>query len=710
MTIPPSRTGLEKRILELLKASDHGPLHPKELARRLEIDSEDRPVFDEHLETMQRAGKIYQVKGGRYGLPEEMNLVVGTVSLTKAGDGFIRPDSDKEDSDVFVPSHQLESAMNRDRVAVRIESRPKRKSPVGRVIKILERSHATLVGTFHESSKYGYLVPMDRRVNRNLMIPNGDEGPAQDGDVVVARIVSYGDSKLSPVGEVETVLGKLDDPGVDILAVAHSYGLALDFPDDVLEAAGHAARTGMDDPGPNRTDRTDLLVVAIDPPDAKDHDDALSLQPLDAGNWEVGIHIADVGHFVPEGGTIDREAIERATSTYLVDRVVPMLPEQLSGDVCSLREGVDRFALSLFVELDGEGRVQGQRFEKTVVNCRHGLSYDQAQEVLDGKGSIGPEVDDALWLLDDLARKIRERRMERGALDLDLPEAKVVLDDEGEPQDILRKERMEAHRLVEDYMILANEAVARECERRELPVLYRVHEPPERERADELREFLQSLGHRLPPRKKLRPADIQTLLYAVKDKPDHHLVSTVVLRSLQRAHYDRRNSGHFGLASQAYLHFTSPIRRYPDLLTHREIARTLIHGDPPRKRDTDELQGVAEHTSAREQAATQAERDSVALKKVEFMERHLGEEFEGRISGVQAFGFFVTLDDFFVDGLVHVNSMDDDYYRFLEGSYVLVGDRKKRRFQLGDAVEVQVTRVDKEARQVDFTLVRTLPR
>ncbi len=699
---------LEKRVHAALAKSRRGPLKPMDLQRELDLPRSEAEALKETLARMEKAGKIYKVKGGRYGIPEEMDLVVGTMSLTKGGDGFVRPESGERDADVYVPNVNLATAMDGDRVTVRIESRPKNRSRVGRVIKILERSHTTVVGTLHEANRYHYVVALDRRVHRNIMVPHGDHMDAEDGDVVVIRYVSYGDSKLSPVGEVEAVLGKLDDPGVDILAVAHSYGLALEFPEEVMKAAQEAASTGMDDPGAHRVDRTDRVIFTIDPADAKDHDDALSIRPLDAGGWEVGVHIADVAHFVPEGGVIDQEALARGNSVYMVDRVIPMLPEQLSGDVCSLRSGVDRFALSVWVEMDAEANIHGHRFERTVINCTHSLSYEQAQQVLDGEGSVDPEVDDALWLLDDLARKIREKRMARGALDLDLPEARVILDAEGDPLDIQRQERLEAHRLVEDYMIMANELVARTCEARKLPVLYRIHEPPERERADELRDFIQSLGHHLPQRQKLQPKDVQTLLEAVKGRPDEHLVATVVLRSLKRAQYDRENLGHFGLASEAYLHYTSPIRRYPDLVVHREVIRTLVGGEPPRRRDPEDLQSVAEHASARERAASQAERDSVALKKVEFMERHLGDEFEGRVTGVQAFGFFVTLDDFFVDGLVHVNSLDDDYYRLREDSYALVGDRGGRKFQLGDRVEVRVTRVDKEARNVDFVLVKKL--
>ncbi|NJD20510.1 MAG: RNB domain-containing ribonuclease, partial [Gemmatimonadetes bacterium] len=333
----------------------------------------------------------------------------------------------------------------------------------------------------------------------------------------------------------------------------------------------------------------------------------------------------------------------------------------------------------------------------------------QVQEARDGARLLGHGLDETLRTLDDLARGLRRRREERGAVDLDLPESRGLLDGDGIPLDIQKVERLESHRLVEDWMIAANESVARACESRDLPALYRVHAPPVRERTEELREFLARLGLKLPGRKTLRPADLQHLLERVRGRPEEHLVATVTLRSLQRARYDPENLGHFGLASHAYLHFTSPIRRYPDLVVHREVVRTLILGGPRRERDPDELQGLAEQASDREQAAAEAERDSVALKKVEFMERHLGDVFDGRISGVTAFGFFVTLDAYFVDGLVHVNSLRDDFYRFTEGSYALVGDRGRRRYRLGDRVRVQVARVDKEARQVDFLLVRKLP-
>ncbi|MFQ5537894.1 MAG: ribonuclease R [Gemmatimonadota bacterium] len=701
------RARLEERILEALAGSRRGPLKPKDLARTLRIPEEEYRRFKRALSGMVRAGKVYRVKGNRYALPRSMDLIVGTLSITRSGDGFLRPEDGG--SDVFIPVAQLASAMDGDRVVVRIEHRPRDRSPVGRVIRILERAHGTVVGTLHQGRRHAYVVPLDRRVSRDLIIPPGDEGDAEDGDVVVARFISYGEGGRSPLGEVERVLGKLSDPGVDILAVAYSYGLVLDFPAKVLKAAEKAAKEGLDEVGEQRADRRDLLVFTIDPADAKDHDDALSVEVREGGRWEVGVHIADVSHYVPEGGAVDREARSRGTSVYLADRTIPMLPERLSGDVCSLRQDADRLAVSIFLELDAKGAVHRRRVQRTLIRSRSRLAYEEVQAVLDGEASVGEDVDRALRSLDDLARAVRARRMARGALDLDLPEARVILDEDGWPLDIQKIERLEAHRLVEDFMILANEAIAQESAARGLPVLYRVHERPAREKAEELAEFLSRLGHRIPRKKTLRPRDVQRLLEAVRGRPEEDLVTGVVLRAMKRARYDPENLGHFGLASRAYLHFTSPIRRYPDLVVHREVVRSLVHGEPPREVDPAEMKHLAEHLSEREQSADEAERDSVAMKKVEFMERHLGDTFDGRITGVTAFGFFVTLDAYFVDGLVHVNSLEDDFYHFREEDFALVGNRGRRRFRLGDRVRVQVGRVNKEDRQIDFLLVKKLP-
>ena len=696
----------EADILTVLRRSRHGPMRARDIARALDVPPSEYRRFRRALSALVAAGRVYRVKGHRYAVPDTLDVVVGTLDVTRAGDGFVRPD--RGGGDVFVRATDLGSAMHGDRVAVRIESRPRGRSPVGRVIKVVERVHRRIVGTFHRSRKVAFVAPLERRLGRNVVVPVGAEGRASDGDVVVVRIDTFGDGKLPPVGGVVRVLGPLSDPGVDVLAIAHTYDLPMEFPDDVLDSAATVAeRSPCADTG--HVDRTDLLVFTIDPSDARDHDDALSVAAAEEGVWEVGVHIADVAFYVDEGGLIDREARERGTSVYLVDRVVPMLPERLSGDVCSLRPGAARAAVSLYLRFGPGAELVDHRFERTVVRSQHRLDYETVQAVLDGAGSVAEPVDRAIRRLDDLARAIRKRRFSRGALDLNRPEARVLLDGEGRPTDIQRIDRLESHRLVEDFMILANEVVAGKAVRREIPVLYRIHEPPEIERMDELRELVGRFGQRVP-RGRVRPGDLQALLRAVRGRPEEALVSNVVLRSLKRAEYSAENVGHFGLASPAYLHFTSPIRRYPDLVVHRAVIRTLVEGKPPREVDPPALDAVAEHASAREKAADDAERDSIELKKVEFMERHLGGTFDAHITGVQSFGFFVTLDAFFVDGLVHVNTLTDDFYRFQDRAYQLVGNRTRKRFRLGDRVRVQVARVDKEERHVDFVLVRTLSR
>jgi ribonuclease R len=696
---------LEGRVIAALATSNRGPLKTKELARSLGIPAADYRRFRRLLTGLERAGKIYRVRGHRYAVSDTLDLVTGTLSVTRNGDGFVRPGPPGED--VFVPSQRLATAMDGDRVVTRIERRPRGRSREGSVIRILDRARETVVGTFHRGRRFSHVVPLDVRLTQDVVVAHGDEGDAEDGEVVVVRIVSYGEGRVSPAGSIERVLGPLSDPGVDVLAVAYGYGLSLEFTPEVTAAAEAAANGGTADPGPDRVDRRDLLCFTIDPADAKDHDDALSLAELKDGFAEVGVHIADVSHFVRPDTPVDVEAMDRGTSVYLVDRTIPMLPAVLSNDVCSLRRGEPRFAVSLFMTLDPLGQVASRRYERTVIRCREALSYEQAQEVLEGRGSVSPEVDRALLSLDDRARRVRSERFDRGALELDLPEAKVVLDDEGLPVDIQRRERLESHRLIEDYMILANEVVANDMEAAELVTMYRVHEPPAREKIETLADTLARFGLDVPRHKSLKPKDVQGLLRAVKGRDEEALVNSLILRSLRKARYHTENLGHFGLASGGYLHFTSPIRRYPDLVVHRVVTEVLVHM-ARQPYEPGALTSSAELCSAREQAAEAAERASVALKKVEFMERHLGDSFPGRVSGVAAFGFFVTLEDFFVDGLVHVGDLQDDFYHFREKSHALVGERGGRRFRMGDRVEVQVARVDKEARHIDFLMLRKL--
>lgn len=689
-------------IVDHLRASADRPLKAKELAQGLSVSNDDYPEFKELLQSLEEDGVLYRVKRQRYAVPDRINLMVGRLQTIRSGAGFVIPEQGGED--LYVPSNQLESALDGDRVVARVEKRKRKQRAEGRVIKVLERARETVVGTYHPARNFGFVVPEDQAISRDVFIPPGHEKGAVDGDVVVVSITSWGDAHRGPAGEVGQILGKLGDPGVDVLAVLFGHELPLAFPDDVEREARRIAEQGITPEDlTGRRDLRDVLVFTIDPADAKDHDDALSIRKAEDGSWEVGVHIADVSHYVRDGSALDDEAAHRGTSVYLVDRVVPMLPEALSTDLCSLRPDEDRLAFSLLLKLDGKGGVQGHELVRTVIRSRHKLSYDEAQAILAGEASQDPETDEALRSLQRLGRMIRERREERGSLDFDLPEARVVLNTEGEPVDIQRVLRFEAHRLIEDFMILANRTIAQEAERRDLPFIYRIHEEPSADRQDDLREFLGNFGHRLPNR--IRPKDLQRVLKKAQDRPEENLISTVVLRSMKRAHYAPDNLGHFGLAAEHYTHFTSPIRRYADLVVHRLCARAILEGEKlPASLRTDQLETVTRLISERERVAVEAERDSIDLKKVEFMRRHVGDVFEGTISGVTAFGLFVLLDRYFVEGLIHVSALEDDYYVFLEQAYALVGEHRKRRFRLGDRVTVQVAGVNLEERKIDFVL------
>jgi len=687
-----------------LKRSETGPLTAVELQEALKVGAEHSEPFVVRLEAMVAKGRVYRVKGDRYAAPGKINLSVGRLTVTRAGDGFVIPDeAPKGKGDVFVPSRSLGSAMDGDHVVVRVERRRRGRAPSGTIIKVLERARSVIVGTFRAGRRFGVVVPQDPKLLRDIFIPSGDELIPAESDVVVVRITSWGDEKRNPIGEIEKILGAFGAPGVDILSVIHGHGLPTEFTPGVEEEAKRIAAEAGTATDAGRVDRRDLNAFTIDPADAKDHDDALSIRDLGGDRWEVGVHIADVSRFVEPGGVIDLDAIERATSVYLVDRVLPMLPHALSSDACSLRPDEDRKTISLFVTLDGSGRRSDTRIERALIRSRHRISYPKAQAVLDGGLTISEETDRDIHALHRLDMVLRGIRAKRGSLDFDMPEARVLIGPSGEATDIQKTERLDAHRLVESFMLLANEVVAEMGVEKHLPVLYRIHEPPAKTRLEDLRKFLATLGHPLP-RGVPHATDLQKVLAEVRGSAEEGLVSTLILRTMSRARYDPENLGHYGLSTEFYLHFTSPIRRYPDLVVHRALV-DMISGERPRK-DPD-LVELAAHTSGRERRADGAARETIALKKVEYMERHLGDEFDGTVSGVAAFGFFVLLDAVFVDGLVHISSLGDDYYVFREAEYALVGERRHRRFRLGDRVRIKVARVNKTERKIDFVLMDT---
>lgn len=695
---------LEKgQVIEFLRERAQRPVRLKELARALDVGSREYGELKRLLRRMEEAGEIYRVRRRRYALPSRINLVVGLLRITRAGHGFVVPESDQED--VFVPAPQLGNAYDGDRVVARIDRRRRDRNPEGTVVKVLERSHTQVVGVYHRSGQYGFLAPSEGGLHRDVFIPRGSEAGVRDGQLAVARIVDWGSAHHDPVGEVSRVLGSPGDPGVDVLAIVHAHELPSEFPAQVAKEAksiAQEARHGLRLDG--REDFRDQLTFTIDPEDAKDHDDALSIRRLGADRWRVDVHIADVSHYVGERSIIDLEAFQRGTSVYLVDRVLPMLPEALSGDLCSLKPGAERLTLTVSLEMNRSAEVLNTQFFEGVICSDHALSYEQAQEIIDGGREAPDDLREALSWLRDLAMQLRLRRRRRGGLDFDLPEARVIVNAAGEPTHIQRLLRLQTHQLIEEFMVLVNESVANLAASRKLPFLYRIHEAPDPDRLERLREFLAGLGLQLAKNAARSPRALQRLLNTAEGRPEEAVVSSLVLRSMKQARYSAERKEHFGLASKAYSHFTSPIRRYPDLVIHRIVRGAILEGKPVSEALGEHLVEVARRSSMREREAMEAERDSVELKKMEYMERHVGDEFEGTISGVTAFGLFVLLDDVLAEGLVHVSQMADDYYHFIEEEYALVGEVRHRRFRLGDRVQVAVLSVDRERRKLDLAL------
>lgn len=677
-------------------------MRAKELARALEVPQDSYRAFRRLLQKLETDGKLVRQSKGRYAVPEQFDLVAGTLQTTRAGDGFVVP-AEAGSEDVFIPGRLLATAVDGDRVLARIERRPPGRNPAGRIVRVIERAWSRVVGVYHAKKGYGFVVAQEPDLKRDLIVPAGQAGEASDGDMVIAHIDSWGENEPSPVASIEKVLGRPGDPGVDVLAILIGHQLPLDFPGLVTAEADKIARRGIrPEDLAQREDFRDRLVVTIDPEDARDHDDAVSVRRLGDGGFEVGVHIADVSWYVKPGSLIDKEAWERATSVYLVDRVVPMLPESLSGGLCSLVPDEDRLTVSAIFDVSADGEIRGTRFSRTVIRSQARLSYEDAQKILDGDDA-GP-LAESLGALSHLCGTIRQGRRDRGGIDFAIPETAVELDSEGRPTAIHPRTRLESHRIVEDLMILTNESVARLGVERSVPFLYRVHEPPSEDRLESLRRVAGIFGGALP-RKGISPLDIAGLIRSMEGKPQEYLVSTVALRSMKQARYSVGNAGHFGLGSDAYLHFTSPIRRYADLVVHRGLVRWLNKKADGGGSGTGDLESTARHASERERRAEAAERDSVELKKIEYMSRHLGDEFEGTISGVTGFGLFILMDEVLVEGLIRISSLVDDYYHYDESTWSVTGRRSQRRLQLGDRVMVQVARVDPESRQIDLELL-----
>jgi ribonuclease R len=692
------------------------PVSVRDLARQLSLDSAGRRELTPVLRQLISDGVLVKIRGAHVGLPDRMNLVVGRLSCSPSGHGFVVPEARREgQDDLYVAAANIREALHGDRVVARVERRTA-KGAEGRIIRILERANQRIVGRYEVDGSFGgHVVPFDRRVLHELFIPAGEEGGAVAGQMVAADMTRPPTATRNPVGRVTEVLGNLTDPGVDLKVIVSKYGLPDAFPPEVEEEAQRVARPVGADEVAGRTDFRGWLTVTIDPETARDHDDAVGIERRGDGGYRLAVHIADVAHYVREGGALDLEAYLRGTSVYFPDRVVPMLPHALSSDVCSLVEGRDRLTQSVVIDLDPAGRVEKTAFHDGVIRSAARLSYQQAQAIVGGDAEarqrFAPLVA-SLLAMDELAKLMRRRRYERGSLDFDLPEPKLVLDAQGEMTGIVRHERLDSMKLVEEFMLAANEAVAEALHRAGAGALFRVHEQPDPGRVEEFVDLVASLGYRVPGQlDDVKPEDFQLILRQIEGKPEEKLVSYLLLRTMKLARYHEENLGHFGLATDMYAHFTSPIRRYPDLVVHRAL-RALRQGQDAAREAwlRGKLPEMGLHLSERERKASEAERELIEWKKVRFMAGRLGEKFQGYATGVQAFGLFVELDEVYVQGLVHVSSMNDDYYRFDEKAHRLKGENTSKTYRLGDRVEVQVARVDLDRRQIDFALVDVLAR
>ena len=703
---------IREKVLALLRSRDYRPRNKNEIARALGLQGRERVAVRKTLRELEHAGEIARIRKNCYVLPSEADLVTGKLSIHQAGYGFLVPEKAGE-PDIFIAAENTGTAMNGDRVVARIsrDVSPRRAKDrhlrtEGRVIRILERARDTIVGTLQHSRNFYYVVPDDPRLVHDVYVqvpPRAKlpKGPTR-GDKVVVRLEAWESRHVNPEGEIVEVLGAAAAPGIDMLSIIRKYDLPTQFPKAVLDEANRIPQSVEQKLLQGREDLRDQFIVTIDPDDARDFDDAINVEKIDNDGWRLGVHIADVSAYVTPESTLDREARRRGNSVYLPDRVIPMLPERLSNGVCSLNPGVDRLTHSVFIEFDKNGRAKNARFAKSVIRSARRLTYKEAYAILQAKPN--GELSHRLHTAWELALLLRRKRFEHGSLDLDFPEVKVHVDANGRPIRLERVENDESHQLVEEFMLAANEAVARELRHRSIATIYRVHEDPDPEKLGEYREFILSFGYKVGDLSHRK--EVQRFLASIGGKPEEQALKIGLLKSLKRARYAAQPLGHYGLAKANYLHFTSPIRRYADLVVHRTLAERNL---PRRSKiDVGQIESVADHISETERNAAEAEIESVRLKKLQFFEQQLKERnpqvFRAAIMDVRNYGLVVELPDALVTGVVHVSTLSDDFYIFDAAQRRLTGRRTRRRFSVGDEVRVFVARVDTFKRQIDFAI------
>lgn len=699
-----------KQIITFFERQARRPLAAGDILAAFHLNRKEYRAALRLLAAMAEEGTLVRLKGDRYSLPRQLNLVTGRVSVHRDGYGFVAAEGAA--ADVFVPTRFLREVMDGDLVVVRVERSGRDGKSEGRVIKVLERAHQTVVGLFEAGRSFGYVIPTDPRIGHDIYIPEQARGGAMSGQVVVARIDAYPRKNRNPEGTIVDILGAPEDPEVEIRAIVHRLGIPYSFSAEVQAEAAAVCGEVREEERAGREDLREIPLVTIDGETAKDFDDAVAVRRETGGAVRLWVAIADVGHYVPEGSAIDREAFERGTSVYFPGRCVPMLPEALSNGICSLNPGVDRLAMVAEMLFDGGGGRCEERYYPAVIRSQARLTYTQVREVLEeperSSEALPEGLEQDLGLMRDLAERLMAMRRQRGSLDFDLPEAEIVLDLQGRPENVVRSERSIAHRIIEEFMLAANEAVAAFLTARKVPILYRVHESPDREKLEAFQEFIAHFNYGVVIHPEgVDPRQLQKLLAEMEGRPEEQVINQVLLRSMKQASYAPENIGHFGLAADPYCHFTSPIRRYPDLVVHRAL-RTLLEKGPLSEaelaRRSRSLPAAGEHLSRCERRAMEAERDIVALKKCQFMLDKVDEVFAGFVSGVQAFGFFVELEEIFVEGLVHISSLGDDFYHYEEDLHRLVGQHRRRIFQVGEQLQVRVRAVNLERREIDLEL------
>lgn len=694
---------LTNKIVGLFTDNTSKLLNYKQIAKEFEItDDSSKGLITAILYELRDLGTLVEISRGKFKISSQGAYITGEVQLTLKGAGYII--SDESDEDVFVSQSNLKHALNGDVVKVYLYAKRRGRQPEGEVVEIIKKSMENIVGVIEVSKNFAFMIANNRQMPYDVFIPLTKLQGAQNGDKVVVRITEWPEKYKNPFGEIVRVLGKPGENNTEMHAILAEFDLPYEFDKKVEEAANQVSEQITDDDYKARRDFRDITTFTIDPADAKDFDDALSIQKLNNGHWEVGVHIADVTHYVTLNSIVENEAYERATSVYLVDRVVPMIPEKLSNMVCSLRPNEEKLCYSIVFEIDENADVIDEWIGRTVINSNKRFSYEEAQAIIEsGKGELKEE----LFVLNDLAQKLRARRFKNGAISFERVEVKFNIDEKGKPLGVYFKEQKEANQLIEEFMLLANKKVAEfigkvKKGQKAKTFVYRIHDKPDPEKLERFSKFIQRFGYSINTSgQKNITTSINNLLDEVQGKKEQNVIETLAVRSMAKAVYSTKNLGHYGLSFPFYTHFTSPIRRYPDMMVHR-LLTDYMNGEQSKNKN--KYEDMCKHSSELERRAAEAERASIKYKQVEFMKDHIGDEFDGVISGVTEWGFYVELNESKCEGLVHIRELDDDYYFFDEDNYSIIGRRNKKTYQLGDSVKIKIVKADLEKKQLDYTL------